>query len=528
MTAFDLDFSVPVPVETPRGPMLLASAKPNEHFWRAWRFDKTVLIEEGFKVLKVGDAYRVHHYKPNREASPYPVSGPLLPLRNNQRLKPYQVPHTEQMAAAMRKFGYAIDASDAGTGKTYSTYALARELNLRLAVVCPLTVVPAWVKVGKFFGIKPYFVKNYEGCKSDKFPHGVKDENTDDYFWKLSKTKILLVFDEGHKCKGEYSQNAKMMIAAKEQGIPTVVLSATAANSPVDMRALGFTLGLHDLTDFRAWLKGKGCYQRENNSWNCPDENGEMLEIHKHLFPAKGSRMRIADLGDAFPKTQITADTYPIAKAKLQCEQYDFLVNEIKKLRLEKKEGWAAAALTLNLRYRQLTETLKIDLLASLTNDYLENKKSVVIFVNYDFTVDELQKKFKNCSVIRGGQSSKEREENIQLFQKDKSRVMVANVKAGGVGVSLHDLNGRFARVALICPTYSAIDLVQVLGRIHREGSKSTSLQRLIYAEGTIEEEICQTVGRRIDAIAKLNDGDLSAKDIFGILGKEKGYYESL
>ena len=51
--------------------------------------------------------------------------------------------------------------------------------------------------------------------------------------------------------------------------------------------------------------------------------------------------------------------------------------------------------------------------------------------------------------------------------------------QAGGTGLSLHDVNGEHPRVSLISPSFSAIDLKQALGRIHRAGAKSPAVQKL-------------------------------------------------
>lgn len=450
-----------------------------------------------------------------------------LGLRNTKGLRPYQVPHTENLARSLSHYRYALDQSDPGTGKTYCAVAVCRELGLTPAIVCPKSVVDAWERVLKGFGIKPYFITGWEAAKTESFPHGTWNYRTGDYTWKLGTTKICLIFDEVHKAKGVDSQNSAMLIAAKAQNLITLCLSATAADNPRDMRGLGYRMDLHDLLDFKPWSESLGCYQdvqgiEERPVWLCEDATKAMLDVHHLLFnppdgsPPKAARMRIKDI-PGFPLTQITADLYPIKDWKKQNEAFAHLIDEIKGLQKEAKQGWTGAALTLNTRYRQLTEHLKVDLLTGLTHDYLENNKSVVLFVNYTETLFELMKKFPKAACIHGGQTRRgERDLEIARFQQDKARVMIANIRAGGVGVSLHDLNGKFGRVSLICPTYSGQELIQACGRVHRDGSRSTSLQRIIYAKGTVEEEMCRKVAKRVESIQAINDGDLREDDIMG------------
>jgi superfamily II DNA or RNA helicase len=112
---------------------------------------------------------------------------------------------------------------------------------------------------------------------------------------------------------------------------------------------------------------------------------------------------------------------------------------------------------------------------------------------------------------IHGQQTPEERQAAIDAFQADTARVIVANIKAGGVGVSLHDLNGKHPRMSLISPTWSAIDLRQALGRVHRAGGKTKSLQRIVFAAGTVEEKVAKMVEEKLSHLDALNDGELSA-----------------
>jgi hypothetical protein len=89
---------------------------------------------------------------------------------------------------------------------------------------------------------------------------------------------------------------------------------------------------------------------------------------------------------------------------------------------------------------------------------------------------------------------------------------MLAQIAAGGQSVDLHDTDGRFPRTALICPTYSATEFKQVLGRVCRAGGKSRSLQRVIFAAGTVEEEMRDAVEAKLENLDLLLDADFSVQ----------------
>ena len=114
-----------------------------------------------------------------------------------------------------------------------------------------------------------------------------------------------------------------------------------------------------------------------------------------------------------------------------------------------------------------------------------------------------------NC-VVWGENKGTERDDNIAEFQADKKRIIIVNIKAGGAGLSLHDLNGNYPRIALISPSPSAVDLRQALGRVWRDGGKTKSLQKIVFVANTVEEEVCEKVKIKLQALDTINDGDVS------------------
>ena len=111
---------------------------------------------------------------------------------------------------------------------------------------------------------------------------------------------------------------------------------------------------------------------------------------------------------------------------------------------------------------------------------------------------------------IRGGQFDLEREKAIEDFQSNRKRIMLCMISAGGVGISLHDETGDAPRVSIISPGFSAVELRQALGRIHRSGGKSPAIQYIVFADGTIEDTVRHAVRSKLNNLDLLNDGDLS------------------
>ncbi len=324
----------------------------------------------------------------------------------------------------------------------------------------------------------------------------------------------FIVFDEGQRCKAPDSLNSKIMIAAKRDGIPVIVASATAAQSPLEMKALGYVLGLHNGTDFWQWCKRNGCKPSSFGGFKFVGGDPAMLRIHHQIYPKLGCRTRREDVPD-FPESQIAAELYDLEGSEHIDELYAEMGLALDALKLQSsRDVDLDHPLTQMLRARQQVELIKVPLFYELAEDAVAEGMSVAIFVNFSQTIAELRSRFHDCgvSMIHGNQSEDgtERDAEIEKFQAGVTRILISNLKAGGVGVSLHDLDGKHPRLSLISPTFSALDLVQVLGRVWRQGGKSKSIQRIVLAANTVEQHIQARIAAKLANISLLNDGDLN------------------
>jgi superfamily II DNA or RNA helicase len=193
--------------------------------------------------------------------------------------------------------------------------------------------------------------------------------------------------------------------------------------------------------------------------------------------------------------------------------EYESINDELQSLKGKIKKDKSNALVKI-LRAHQKIELLKIPTFIELANDFMHQGFSVVIFVNFTQSLKTLAKLLLTECVIHGEQTSEIRQMNIENFQKNKERLIICNIKAGGVGISLHDISGGHRRVALISPCWSSIDLTQALGRVHRANGKSKSLQRIIYTANTVEEKIAEKIQIKLKELNSINNGDLDLTNI--------------
>lgn len=422
------------------------------------------------------------------------------------QLHPWQEKSKSIILQAIRNHSVALDCSDTGTGKTVTACAVIKELGLKFAIVAPKIVLPAWREWCGKFGLEPEFILNYEKLRTGKTPH-IKKLGNKQWEWKSSGPEFLYIFDEVHKCKSYKSQNGAMLEAAKSSKV--LMLSATAAGSPLDMRFTGRLLGLHNGVNYFSWLHKNGIVKAPWGGMIFRGGKKVLTDIHSRIFPAKGVRIRISELGDAFPSNQVNAETFDISP-KIG-ELYQQVEQEILELKDKAKDDRdPESPLTKRLRMRQEIELLRVPVIVEMAENFLEENKSVVCFVNFRQTLEAIGERMEkfNPLYIHGEQSATDREDNVRAFQANSHHLLLCQINAGGVGVSLHDLHGR-PRVSLISPTYSAIDLKQALGRIHRSGAKSPALQYILFAANSVEEEVSQAVRKKLRNIDLLNDGDL-------------------
>jgi superfamily II DNA or RNA helicase len=328
------------------------------------------------------------------------------------------------------------------------------------------------------------------------------DKKNYEIVWNMPKNTVV-IFDEAHRCKNLKTINSRILQALVTTETNIILLSATICDKKEKFAICGYVLKLYEhIFNAKHWINKNG----EN-------KDNPMISIHKILYPERASRMKIKELGDAFPKNQILCECFEMDSANEIEKMYDLIKDAEESLKTKEDNADALAKLTYA---RMRIEQLKIPIFISETKKYIKEGNSVAIFVNYTDTLQTLCSELRTKCSIHGEQTKEVRDNCIARFQKDKERIIICNIKSGGVGISLHDTIGKYPRVALISPTWSGQDLLQVFGRCHRANGKTPVRQRLIFCAESIEEKVCENVKEKILTVANLNDGNTDSYKIEG------------
>jgi len=430
----------------------------------------------------------------------------------------FQFPAIRALALALDRYDGALDAADTGIGKTAVACAVGKLMDRTLFVICPKNVIPPWQRMAKLFGVRCVVI-NYEMLRTGKTPFG-SWEGKPATATKPAVPKFkfhfdispdgpnLFVFDECHRMKDYKTLNCRVGVAAIVGGYKVLALSATAADNPMHMKFVSLLTGLipHP-THFWGWMLEHGV-RRGRFGMEFVGGRKYLSEIHRKIFPAHGSRIRIADLGDRFPQTQIISEPYQVDNPKEIDRIYREMQEEIARLREAKSQDKGANVLTTLLRARQEVELLKIPTFAQMATDGLEEGMSVVVILNFSDSVTGLARRLKTQNIIAGFIDADSRQKIIDRFNADRDPLVVLNIRAGGLGISLHGKASGRPRLVIISPTFSGIDLKQALGRCHRAGG-AHSIQKIVWAAGTVEEKACDKVRARLQRVSIFNDDKL-------------------
>jgi len=459
---------------------------------------------------------------------------------DNSILYPYQKKHAKLITYSLLTYGRALDTSDTGTGKTYCSLYTAKQLNLRPFVIAPKNALYNWRRSIKKIELESYGVVNYELLKLGKYPVFIPDKNKyvnricpyvnvtkipeerrekydpkEHIEWYI-KPDMLIIFDECHRCKNHKTGNFNLLTSIPKDAF-VIMLSATIGENSLKLMGVAKVLKLYDNNwEMYDWCSLYGAKKvninRDRKVWVDRSIPSDILRLHNDIgLRMHGIRTELLVKKNLFPETKIIAEPITLNEDETDeiNNQYESIYKKLDVLEYARQKFIVKEQhLQILQKELQRIELQKVSTIVDMTMDFIEEGFSVVIFVNYTDTLLELLGELNTHCCIYGENDSKLNEANRLMFEDNKSRIIVCNIASAQESIDLHDKYHKFKRISLISPNFSAQTLKQVLGRIHRAGS-TNSVQYILFASGTPEENIAKVVKKRISNIDILNDGEI-------------------
>lgn len=335
--------------------------------------------------------------------------------------------------------------------------------------------------------------------------------------WRQQFMPEVIIADECQALKNFDSLQTKIMLRYVQQGGLVHASSATPFTRVCEGRFITLALkpkvaGFGQITE-QKWEHFAQVVAGSRSSpedWNNEAVKRLTTQLESNIVRVKNVK---------FQKRTIThcklIDFATQEDASYYAKAYEDYLSELAKIDKD-APGGVAAIWVAQTKFRIRCETIRAPYLARIAKEVAEKQdKQVILASNYVKPLELIKAELINLSIdpskisiIVGGQSQKERQENINRFQSGEAIYCLFTLKSGGVGLSLHHYvknaeNGK-PRYVILPPTWSAIELVQALGRAHRINSISTTHQDIVWFRGTIEEEVAAKVSRKLSCLSEL------------------------
>jgi SNF2 family DNA or RNA helicase len=421
----------------------------------------------------------------------------------------------------LKSSGNALLADEMGLGKTVQTlaYVASEKQTFPLLVVAPLVTLKNWEREiekflkkksrnGRIIESKSPSVTLIRTGKSKELPksdiyvinYELLFKRNDD----LSKVGIkTLVCDEVHNLRSKTTQKYKSI--KKLAALPSVCYRIGLSGTPIynrgseiwpiiDILKPGLLGSFKEFCEYFCYVNDKGkAIVLENKRASLRNE------LQKHVMLRRKKSDVLKELKDKVRyKEVISADT-------------DFYLEELDKIwkKLEQEQKDAETAFSKSASYhraiqseRQIAGLAKLSHVINFVKNIMEIEESVVVFCHHKIIhklLNENLQEFSPVSII-GGQSDNFRQDQIDKFQKGESKLMIAGIRAGNVGINLT----RAKYVIFAELDWSPAIHRQAEDRLHRIGQKNTVFAYYLIGNGTLDDHVANILvdkSYEIDAI---------------------------
>ena len=421
----------------------------------------------------------------------------------------------------LKSSGNALLADEMGLGKTVQTlsYVSTEKQTFPVLIVAPLVTLNNWEReIEKFLKKKSRNGRILESespsvtlirtGKSKELPktdiyiinYELLLKRSDD----LEKVGIhTIVCDEVHNLRSKTTQKYKAV--KKLAALPSVHYRIGLSGTPIynrgseiwpiiDILKPGLLGSFKEFCEYFCYVNEKGkAIVLENKRASLRNE------LQKHVMLRRKKADVLKELKDKVRYKQVIAsDT-------------DYYLEELDKIwkKLESEQKEAQTEFSKSASYhraiqseRQIAGVAKLPHVINFVKDIMEIEESVVVFCHHKVIhklLHESLQEFSPVSII-GGQSDSLRQDQIDKFQKGESKLMIAGIRAGNVGINL--TKAKYVIFAEL--DWSPAIHRQAEDRLHRIGQKNTVFAYYLIGNGTLDDHVASILvdkSYEIDAI---------------------------
>ena len=424
----------------------------------------------------------------------------------------------------LKSSGNALLADEMGLGKTVETLAyLSREKQpYPTLVIAPLVTLKNWQReIGKFLK------------KKSRNGRIVENDVPSSIIIRRGKTEELGKFDFYII---NYDLLYKRFHDLSKIGIKTIVCDEVQYLRSKTTKKYSAVKKLAALPSikYRIGLSGTPIYNRGSEIWPIvdilrPGLLGSFKEFCEYFcfVNEKGKAIVLETKRESLRKQlqkyvmlrRRKSDVLKELKDKVRYKEVidadtNYYFNELgniwEKLEAEQKEAKSAFDKSASYQRaihseRQAAGVAKLPHVINFVKNIMEIEESVVVFCHHKSIHKLLNQNLSEFlpATIIGGQSDKFRQEQIDSFQNGQTKLMIAGLRAGNVGINLN----RAKYVIFAEMDWSPAIHQQAEDRLHRIGQKNTVFAYYLIGNGTLDDHVANVLVNKSFEIDSIMDG---------------------
>jgi hypothetical protein len=413
------------------------------------------------------------------------------PLVNGWYLREYQKEGIKWLLSHHKKalLKGGILADDMGLGKTLTALVAAKAMQkiygCCVFVIAPVSLKENWLIEAKKVGMGiEVFSNAYQ-----KIPSAVSKP-------------YLVITDEAHYFQNEKSKRTQTLLGLirNQNCIGNWLLTGTPIKNgrPINLVPLLQAIA-HPIIENKWDYFKRYCNAKQTSfGWDFTGA-AHLDELSKKIEDGMLRRTKKECLKELPPKTRLYA---PVELESKQRKAYSNILNDLiadYKRRVREGEVDPAAEALVTLNYlRKTGSQFKVEAAVEWAQKLLEQGQQVVLFTEFRESAEMLHQRLGG-ELLTGETKATDRQEAVNRFQSEESKVFVGTIKAGGVGITLTSASD----LLLVDRPWTPGDAEQAEDRIYRLGQENAAFATWLQL-GEIDsavDQLLQSKQKRIDLV---------------------------